>query len=223
MIRCLIADDHPIIRSGLRGLIQLHSDMAEPGEAATAAETLDMVRTSTWDLVILDINLPDASGIDVLRRIRHLRPDLPVLMLSAHAEEQFAMRSLRAGASGYLSKQLAAEELIVAIRRVLSGRRYVSDALAEQLAAALDPAATDREPHETLSDREFQVLRLIGGGRTVSEIAESLHLSVKTVSTYRARLLEKLSLTTTAQLAAYAIRAGLVLPTRPSFTAVAIS
>jgi len=210
MIRCLIADDHPIVRSGLRGLIQQHSDMAEPAEATTGAEALEMVRTGTWDLVILDINFPDASGIDVLRRIRHLRPDLPVLMLSAHAEEQFAMRSLRAGASGYLNKQSAADELIVAIRRVLAGRRYVSGALAERLAAALDPTATEREPLETLSDREFQVLRLMGVGRTVSEIAESLHLSVKTVSTYRTRLLEKLSLKTTAQLAAFAIRAGLV-------------
>jgi DNA-binding NarL/FixJ family response regulator len=210
MIRCLIADDHPIIRSGLRGLIQQHSDMAEPGEATTAAETLDLVRTSTWDLVILDINLPDASGIDVLRRIRHLRPDLPVLVLSAHAEEQFAVRSLRAGASGYLNKQSAADELIIAIRRVLAGRRYVSAALAERLAAALDATATEREPHEALSDREFEVLRLIGVGRAVSEIAESLHLSVKTVSTYRARILEKLSLKSTAELAAYAIRAGLV-------------
>jgi DNA-binding NarL/FixJ family response regulator len=210
MIRCLIADDHPIIRSGLRGLIQQHSDMAEPGEATTAAETLDLVRTSTWDLVILDINLPDASGIDVLRRIRHLRPDLPVLVLSAHAEEQFAVRSLRAGASGYLNKQSAADELIIAIRRVLAGRRYVSVALAERLAAALDATATEREPHDALSDREFEVLRLIGVGRAVSEIAESLHLSVKTVSTYRARILEKLSLKSTAELAAYAIRAGLV-------------
>jgi DNA-binding NarL/FixJ family response regulator len=210
MIRCLIADDHPIIRSGLRGLIQQHSDMAEPGEATTAAETLDLVRTSTWDLVILDINLPDASGIDVLRRIRHLRPDLPVLVLSAHAEEQFAVRSLRAGASGYLNKQSAADELIIAIRRVLAGRRYVSAALAERLAAALDATATEREPHDALSDREFEVLRLIGVGRAVSEIAESLHLSVKTVSTYRARILEKLSLKSTAELAAYAIRAGLV-------------
>jgi DNA-binding NarL/FixJ family response regulator len=210
MIRCLIADDHPIIRSGLRGLIQQHSDMAEPGEATTAAETLDLVRASTWDLVILDINLPDASGIDVLRRIRHLRPDLPVLVLSAHAEEQFAVRSLRAGASGYLNKQSAADELIIAIRRVLAGRRYVSAALAERLAAALDATATEREPHDALSDREFEVLRLIGVGRAVSEIAESLHLSVKTVSTYRARILEKLSLKSTAELAAYAIRAGLV-------------
>ena len=210
MIRCLIADDHPIVRSGLRALIQAQSDMAEPGEATTAAETLDRIRGDMWDLVILDINLPDASGIEVLRRIRHLRPTLPVLILSAHSEDQFAVRALRAGASGYLNKQTASDELIDAIRRVLAGRRYVSTALAERLAAALDPAASDREPHEALSDREFQVLRLIGAGRTVSEIADSLSLSVKTVSTYRTRLLDKMGLRTTAELAAYAIRAGLV-------------
>lgn len=210
MIRCLVVDDHPIVRQGLVALIGAQADMAPPGEAATAADTVELMRTRPWDLVILDINLPDGSGLDVLRRIRRERPDLPVLVLSAHAEEQFAVRTLRAGASGYLNKQLAADELIVAIRRVLAGRRYVSAALAERLAASLDPAAPDREPHETLSDREFQVLRLLGAGNAVSDIAAQLHLSVKTVSTYRARLLEKLGLESTAELVAYAIRNGLV-------------
>jgi DNA-binding NarL/FixJ family response regulator len=211
MIRCLVADDHPIVRAGLVGLISAQSDMEHPGEAGTAAEVLARTRDEHWDLVILDLNLPDASGLDVLRRIRRERPALPVLILSAHAEEQFAVRTLRAGASGYLNKQQAPEELVVAIRRVLAGRRYVSGALAERLAAALDPAAAaDRDPHESLSDREFQVLRLLGRGSAVSGIAKELHLSVKTVSTYRARLLEKLGLDSTAELVAYAIRNGLV-------------
>lgn len=210
MIRCLVADDHPIVRRGLVALISAQSDMDEPGEAATGAQTLERVRSESWDLVILDINLPDASGLEILRRIRRERPGLPVLVLSAHAEEQFATRTLRAGAGGYLNKQQAPEELIVAIRRVLAGRRYVSAALAERLAASLDPQFADREPHETLSDREFEVLRLLGTGLAVSRIAERLHLSVKTVSTYRARLLTKLGLESTAELVAYAIRTGIV-------------
>lgn len=210
MIRCLVADDHPIVRRGLVALISAQPDMEEPGEAATGAQTLERVRGEPWDLVILDINLPDASGLEVLRRIRRERPGLPVLMLSAHAEAQFATRTLRAGASGYLNKQQAPEELIVAIRRVLAGRRYVSTALAERLAASLDPRSSEREPHETLSDREFEVLRLLGTGLAVSRIADQLHLSVKTVSTYRARLLSKLGLDSTAELVAYAIRTGIV-------------
>lgn len=210
MIRCLVADDHPIVRQGLAALIGAQSDMAPPGEAATAAETLERIRGERWDLIILDLNLPDGSGLEVLRRIRRERPGLPVLVLSAHPEEQFAVRTLRAGAAGYLNKQQAADELVVAIRRVLAGRRYVSTALAERLAAALDPDALDGDPHDTLSDREFQVLRLLGAGNAVSDIAAQLHLSVKTVSTYRARLLEKLGLRSTAELVAYAIRNGLV-------------
>lgn len=212
MIRCLIADDHPVVRAGLVALITAHADMDRPGEAGTAAEALERIRSEQWDLVILDISLPDASGIDVLRRIRREFPALPVLILSAHPEEQFAVRSLRAGASGYVNKQQAPGELITAIRRVLAGRRYVSAELAEHLAASLDPAHAAGEPHESLSDREFEVLRLLGAGLAVSGIAERLHLSVKTVSTYRARILDKLGLETTAELVAYAIRAGLVDP-----------
>jgi two-component system invasion response regulator UvrY len=209
MIRCLIADDHAIVRQGLRHILAEHADMAEPGMAADAHETLDLVRTESWDVVVLDISMPGASGPDVLRQILTLRPSLPVLILSAHAEDQFAVRMLQAGAAGYLNKQSAVDELVEAIRHVVLGRRYVSRTLAEKLAESLDPKRAGRAPHELLSDREFQVLRLIGAGRTASEIAAQLHISVKTVSTYRSRLLEKMGMRTNAELTHYAVHAGL--------------
>ncbi len=210
MIRCLIVEDHPIVRAGLRALIENERDMATPAEAGTGAEGLTLAGERTFDIVILDLNLPDLDGLEVLRTLR-ARPDPPpVLVLSAHAEDQFAVRVLRAGASGFLSKHAAPDDLIDAIRRVVGGRRYVSPELAERLAAALDPRAPDGEPHERLSRREFQVLCMLGKGYSVSEIAGELDLSVKTVSTYRARLREKLHLDTTAELISYAIRSGLV-------------
>jgi DNA-binding NarL/FixJ family response regulator len=210
MIRCLIADDHAIVRRGLRHLLKEQTDFAEPGEAGNAREVVERVRNESWDMVILDITMPGGSGLDVLREIKQLRPELPVLILSAHPEDQFAVRMLQAGASGYLNKESATEELIVAVRRVLQGRRYVSANLAEQLAAALDRGAPGRPPHEALSHREFQVLRLIGSGKTVSAIASDLNLSVKTVSTYRTRILEKMNMKTNAELTVYAVRNGLV-------------
>lgn len=210
MIRCLIADDHAIVRRGLRHLLEEQPDMAHPGEAADAAQVLERIRAEKWDVLILDVNMPGATGLDLLQRVRRERPDLPILILSAHPEDQFAVRMLQAGAGGYLSKQGAAEELIVAVRRVLQGRKYVSAELAEQLAAALDSKTPGRPQHEALSDREFQVLRRIGAGRTVSEIADELHLSVKTVSTYRARVLKKMGLRTNAELTLYAVKNQLV-------------
>jgi DNA-binding NarL/FixJ family response regulator len=210
MLRCLIADDHAIVRRGLRHLLREQGDIAEPGEASNAREVVERVRNEEWDLVILDINMPGANGPDVLLQIKRLRPELPVLILSSHPEDQFAVRMLQAGASGYLNKETAPEELVVAVRRVLQGRKYVSTNLAEQLAAALDSGSPGRPPHEGLSHREFQVLRLIGAGKTVSEIATALHLSVKTVSTYRARILEKMNMKTNAELTVYTVRNGLV-------------
>jgi DNA-binding NarL/FixJ family response regulator len=210
MLRCLIADDHAIVRRGLRHLLREQSDIGEPGEACNAREVVERVRNEEWDLVILDLNMPGANGPDVLLQIKRLRPELPVLILSSHPEDQFAVRMLQAGASGYLNKETAPEELVVAVRRVLQGRKYVSENLAEQLAAALDSGTPGRPPHEALSHREFQVLRLIGAGKTVSEIATALHLSVKTVSTYRARILEKMNMKTNAELTVYVVRNGLV-------------
>jgi DNA-binding NarL/FixJ family response regulator len=210
MIRCLIADDHAIVQRGLKHLLEEHLDMEPPGEAGDATQVLERIRGDTWDVLILDVNMPGATGLDLLHRVHRERPDLPILILSAHPEDQFAVRMLQAGAAGYLSKQSAAEELVVAVRRVLQGRKYVSAELAEQLAAALDTKAPGRPQHEALSDREFQVLRRIGAGRTVSEIAEELHLSVKTVSTYRARILQKMGLRTNAELTLYAVKNQLV-------------
>lgn len=209
MIRIFIADDHPVVRRGLKQMLADEPGLAVVGEAGTAAEVLRAARSADWDLLLLDLSLPDRHGLEVLRDVRELCPRRPVLILSAHPEEQFAVRLLRAGAAGYLTKDSAAEELVRAVRKVYAGGRYVSPELAERLADALAPDA-DRPPHERLTDREYQVLCLIAGGQTVSEIAERLDLSVKTVSTYRARLLEKMGLHSNAALTSYAVRHGLV-------------
>jgi len=209
MIRVLIADDHAILRSGLKEILMREFDGAICGEAENAREVLDQVERDTWDLVLLDVSMPGPSGIDVLRDLQRLHPKLPVLVLSMHPENQYGRRVLKAGAAGYLHKDVAAGELIKAIRKVLGGGRYVSPTLAEKLASGLADDS-GRPPHELLSDREFEVLRLIAAGRTVSEIAETLHLSVTTVSTYRARILEKMELSTTAELMHYGLRNRLV-------------
>jgi len=209
MIRAIVADDHAVVRRGLRELLSESREVAVIGEAGTARETLDQVRSGKWDVLVLDINLPDGSGLDVLRQVKQEYPQLPVLMLTIYAEEQFAVRALRAGAAGYLTKESAPEELVDAIRKVVHGGRYISPALAERLAMLADPQA-ERQPHETLSDREFQVFRTLASGRTVSQVADLLHLSVKTISTYRARVLEKMGLQTNAELTMYAVRNGIV-------------
>ena len=209
MIRVLIADDHAVVRQGLKQILGDAPGMVVAGEATNGQEVLDRIRAETWDLVVLDISMPDRSGLDVLKEIRAERPQLPVLVLSMYPEDQYAMRVLKAGASGYLTKDSAAEELVKAIHKVVSGGRYVSPYLAERLAFDLG-VDSSKLPHESLSDREFQVLRLIAAGKSAKEIAAELSLSAKTVSTYRARLLEKMSLGTNAELIHYAIEKHLI-------------
>jgi two-component system invasion response regulator UvrY len=209
MIRVLIADDHAILRRGLIEILTREFKDAFCGEAENAQQTLAQIESHGWDLVILDVTMPGRSGFDVLVDLKRVRPKLPVLVLSMHPEDQYAKRVLRAGASGYMSKDSAPDELIKAVRKVLAGGRYVSPALAEVLALDLGRGA-DQPLHERLSDRELEVLRLMGSGKTISQIAEVLHLSVTTVSTYRARILEKMSMTTTAELMNYAIRNQIV-------------
>src|SRR5215510_8558373 len=208
-MRILIADDHAVFRRGLKETIREVFPKVSFGEARTALETLQLVRGSDWDVVILDISIPGKSGLDVLADLKRVRPKLPVLFLSMHPEEQYARRSLKAGAAGYLTIESVPEELKTAIRRVLAGGRYVSEALAEKLASDLRKG-TDLPPHELLSDREFQVLRMIAEGKTVKNIADEISLSVKTVSTYRARILEKTGMKTTGDLIRFAIRSQLV-------------
>jgi two-component system invasion response regulator UvrY len=207
--RVLIADDHAILRRGLKEILVHELQGVVCGEAADARQVLDQIQASDWDLVMLDITMPGRSGLDILSDIKAVRPKLPVLVLSMHPENQYGKRALKAGASGYMKKESAPEELIKAIRKVLAGGRYVSSALAEKLAVDLNDDLL-RPVHEVLSDREFEVLRMMASGKTVSQIAEELHLSVTTVSTYRARILEKMDLTTTAELIHYALRNHLV-------------
>jgi len=205
MMRILIADDHAILRRGLIEILKRELEGTVCGEAENAEQTLAQVQGHDWDLVILDVTMPGRSGIDVLADLKRLRPKLPVLILSMHPEDQYGKRVLKAGASGYLNKDSAPEELIKAVRKVLAGGRYVSPALAEVLALDLGRQA-DQPLHDRLSDRELEILRLIGSGKTISQIAEVLHLSVSTVSTYRGRISEKMNLTTTAELMSYALR-----------------
>ena len=209
MTRILIADDHAILRRGLQEILLRELDGAVCGEAKDAPEILSRVQEDGWDLVILDITMPGRSGLDVLRELRTARPRLPVLVLSMHPEDQYGKRMLRAGAAGYLNKESAPEELVKAVRKVLAGGRYVSAALAEKLAFDMSPD-TGRPLHETLSHREFEILRMIAAGKTVTQVAENLHLGVTTVSTYRARILVKMQMSTTAELMHYALRNGLV-------------
>jgi DNA-binding NarL/FixJ family response regulator len=209
MIKVLIADDHPIVRQGLRQILAGTADMRVAGEAVNSQEALAQVRVGDWDVLVLDITMPGRSGFDILKELKYEQPHLPVLVLSIHAEEQLAVRVLKAGASGYLTKENAPEELVKAIRKVVSGGKYISPSLAETLAFGLD-ATSDRPRHETLSDREFQVMQLMVSGKTPVEIAEMLSLSAKTVSTYRTRLLEKLNLKSNAELMRYALKNELI-------------
>jgi two-component system, NarL family, invasion response regulator UvrY len=209
VIRVLVADDHPLIRSGLRQVLAQEPDVAVLGEAEDSEKLLELIDQQGWDVVLLDITMPGRGGLDALREIHRRRPALPVLVLSVHAEEQFAVRAIKAGASGYLSKTDPPTEIVRAIRKVVSGKKYVSAALAENLANALE-SGSERPLHESLSDREFQVMGRIASGRTVSQIAAEISLSVKTVSTYRARVLEKMNMRTNAELTRYAIQNGLV-------------
>jgi DNA-binding NarL/FixJ family response regulator len=210
LLRFLIADDHAVVRQGLKQILLEEFPDASFGEATNGAEILGLLKQQEWDVVTLDISLPGRSGLEVLKEAREKRPHLKVLVLSMHPEEQYAVRALKAGAAGYLTKQTAPEELVNAVKKILSGGKYVSAALAEKLASALG-APSDRPPHETLSDREYQVFCLIASGKTTGQIAEELNLSVQTISTYRARVLEKMAMSTNAELTRYAIQNGLVL------------
>lgn len=209
MKRILIADDHGIVREGIRSLVDEQPDLEVAGEAASVPDVLDLVREEEADLLVLDLGMPGGEGLETLQRIQAAASDLPVVILSVHPEDQLAARMLRAGASGYVHKETASENLVTAIRRVLGGTRYVSPDMASRLASDLGGDATG-EPHEDLSDREFQVLRLLGDGRSVSGIADELSLSAKTVSTYKSRLLDKMEMETTAQLIRYAVEQDLV-------------
>jgi two-component system, NarL family, invasion response regulator UvrY len=208
-LRVLIADDHPIVRRGLREILATEPDVIDVIEAAHPQQVLDLAGSSDVDVVVLDLGLPGRGGLDVLKDLRRALPKLPVLILSMQPEEQYAVRALRAGAAGYLTKDAAPAKLIEAIKKVTAGGRYISPAVAEQLAASVAAGAT-KPPQELLSDREFEVLRLIASGKTVGDIAERLALSVKTVSSYRARLLEKMGLSNNAELMRYAIEHKLV-------------
>lgn len=209
MIRVLIVDDHPVVREGIERIISAHPDMKVTGQAASGHEAMENVRKNSFDVAVIDISMPEESGIEVLKKIRSESPQTKVLILSIYPEEQFAIRCFKAGALGYLNKDVAPEELGAAIRQVAEGRRYVTHVMGERLANELFNAA-GKMPHESLSDREFQVLCDIGRGKTVTEIARDMSISVKTASTYRARILNKMHMNTSAQLTAYAIRNELV-------------
>jgi two-component system, NarL family, invasion response regulator UvrY len=207
-MKILLTDDHAVVRQGLKLILADHFKRAVFGEARNAAEALSRAGKENWDVMILDITMPGRSGLEVLQEVKRLRPKLPVLVLSMHPEDQFAVRMLKSGAAGYLTKESADTELVGAIKKVVAGGRYVSPALAERLASYLT-IDVQKAPHERLSDREFLVFRMIGSGKTVSQIARELCLSVKTISTYRARLLEKMDLKNNAELTHYAVQNSL--------------
>jgi two-component system invasion response regulator UvrY len=209
MIKILIVDDHPIVRQGLKQIVAEECDMQVLGEAPDAQGVIALVQRQAWDIVILDVQMPGRSGLDVLQELRRERPNLPVLILSVQPEDQYAVRVLRSGAAGYMTKDTAPEELVKAIRKVVAGGRYVSSALAEKLARDLEIGACG-PLHETLSNREFQVLCMIASGKTVGQIADQLSLSVKTISTNRERILEKMRMKTNAELTHYSIKNHLV-------------
>jgi DNA-binding NarL/FixJ family response regulator len=209
MIRILVADDHAILRRGLSDILARELEGVICAEAGNAQEVIAQVRRQPCDLVILDITMPGRSGLDLLKDLKQLLPEVPVLILSMHPEDQYARRVLKAGAAGYMNKETAPKELVKAVRKVLAGGRYVSEALAEKLASDLGAGAAN-ECHEILSHREFEVLRMIASGKTVSRIAEELHLGVTTVSTYRVRILEKLDMENNSELIRYALHNRLI-------------
>src|SRR2546421_2963447 len=209
MIKVVVVDDHAVVREGLKRIIAENDGMMVSGEAADGFEAMQVLRKQPCDVVLLDITMPNKSGLDVLKELHAEAPRLPVLVLSMHPEDQYALRVLRAGAAGYVTKESAPAKLVQAIRKVVRGGRYVSPTLAEKLVYDLG-TQTDKAPHEILSDREYQVLCMIGSGKTLTQIAEELALSVKTISTYRVRILEKLKMNNNAEMTRYAIKEGLV-------------
>lgn len=209
MIRVIIADDHPVVRRGLRALLEEEPDIRVVEEAATGAQALDAALKPGWDLLISDLSMPELSGLELIDRLRRHQPNAVILVLSMHGEEEFALRALQAGAMGYVTKESAAEELVQAVRAAVAGEHYISKRIAEKLAGRL--AEQDARPaHERLSAREFQVMCLLAGGQTTSQIAESLVLSPKTVATYRARVMEKMGTSNLADIARYAVQHNLV-------------
>ncbi|HEX6159004.1 MAG TPA: response regulator transcription factor [Thermoanaerobaculia bacterium] len=209
-MRILCVDDHAIFRQGVRQILLQYDRLVRIGEAATAAAALQLARDAEWDVVILDLSLPDRSGFQLLTELKHERRDLPVLVLSMHGEDEYAVRALRNGASGYLTKESAPEELIAAVQKVMRGGRYMTPALAEKIAFA-HASPTAQAPHQTLSEREMEVLQLIGAGKSLKEIAAQMEVSVKSVSTYRARVLEKMTMSTNADLIRYVVENNLRL------------
>jgi len=205
MIRLLIADDHAIFREGLKHILEEHPDIIVADEAKNGQEVLDNIWKREYDMVLLDIGMPGMPAIEVLKKVKNDKPRLPILVLSMYPEEQYAVRVIKAGASGYLTKESAPEELITAIRKITAGRKYITSSVAEKLAAEVEPDAA-RPAHHTLSDREFEVFRLIASGKTVTQVADALFLSVKTISTYRSRILEKMKMKTNAELMHYALK-----------------
>jgi len=206
MTRVVIADDHAIVREGLRRILSSQADIEVAGEATNGYEVMDRVRAGGFDLLLLDLSMPGKSGVDLIKQVKDEQPKLPVLVLTMHEEAQYALRAIRAGASGYLTKESAPEQLVAAIRKIASGRLFISPDLAEQLALdAMPHSAEDQAPHKSLSDREFEVFRLLAEGQSVTDIAARLHLSVKTVSTHKTKVQEKLGINSIAELVRYAM------------------
>jgi DNA-binding NarL/FixJ family response regulator len=209
MIRILVADDHAVVRQGVKQILADVSDMAVKDESQNGSETLEKVLQNDYDVVLLDISMPGRSGLEILEDIKNQRPKLAVLILSMHPEEQYAVRALRAGASGYLTKASAPQELIGAIRKVAGGGKYVTSSLAEKLADEIE-IDTEKLPHERLSNREHQVMLMLAEGKSVSDIADELCLSVKTISTYRTRIMDKMGMKKNAELTLYAVHNKLI-------------
>ena len=209
MSSVLVADDHPLVRAGIRQCLESDAAIKTVGEAASGEETLSRLREQHWDLLVLDINMPDRSGLDIMRNVRSSYPDVPILILSAFPETQYGVNALRSGASGFINKDQAADCFLRAVHTILRGRRFISSGVAEILVENIDKPA-DRPLHADLSEREFQVFCKLAAGRTVSEIAGELYISVKTVSTYRSRVLEKMGFHNNAELTTYALRNDLI-------------
>ena len=210
MIKVLIADDHAIVRHGLRQIVSETEDIRVEGEAESSAQAIRELRENAFDVVLLDISLPDKNGIETLKQVRREWPAVSVLMLTPHAEDEFGVRAIKAGAAGYLTKQSAASQLVTAVRQVASGRKYISPPLAEELARRVGDGNDSRPAHELLSDRELMTFIMIASGKSLSEMATSLSLSPKTVSVYRSRVLEKMHLKNNVEIAQYAVKNGLV-------------
>jgi len=207
LLKILVVDDHPVVRRGLKQILTEEPDIELVGEAETSGEVLDLIHTHDWDAVVLDITMPGRGGLDILKELKREHPRLPVLILSVHPEDQYAVRVLKEGAAGYMNKECAPEELTGALRKIIRGGKYVSLALAEKLAFMLESQAP---LHDSLSTREYQVMLMLASGKTLSQIAEEMSLSIKTIATYRARILEKMNMKNNAEMIHYAIKHNLV-------------